>query len=279
MRRCLSAVTCSLLGFGAACAANKQVAQTLIPAPLVTALMGSGGVALAGTIPNYSVAALPPGYPKNLVPTGPVKIVGGMTTGDETVAVFADSTRRLAAIFEQLFVERGFKRPAPTVGSGFMPGSGPGFYFCDDSATVSVAPLTGENRTSARVTYRRVRGRPPCEMHQPLRSADGLKLPELKPPAGARVGASHGGGGSSEASSGAEITGTNLVPAAIVAHYADQLVAAGWTAAPPAISDRVVAQYFEAKDALGAPWEGVLMASGGKTTLSVSLAMHPRVNR
>jgi hypothetical protein len=261
------------------CAANKQVAQTFIPAPLVTALVGSGGGVSAGASPNYSVAALPAGYPRNLVPTGPVRIVGGMTAGDETVAVFSDSTRRLAAVFEELFVERGFKRPAPTVGSGFMPGSGPGFFFCDDSATVAVAPLTGENRGSARVTYRRVRGRPPCEMHQPLRSADGLKMPELKPPPGARVGASHGSGGTSEASSGAEITGTNLEATAIVAHYAGQLAAAGWTASPPAISDRVVAQYFEAKDASGVPWEGVLMALGSKTKLDVSLAMHPRVNR
>jgi hypothetical protein len=269
-------VAYSLFGFVTACAANKQVAQTVIPAPLVTALMGSGSGAPTSASPNYSVAALPSGYPTNLVPAGPVKIVGGMTTGDETVAVFADSTRRLAAVFEQLFVERGFKRPAPTVGSGFMPGSGAGFSFCGDSATVSVAPLMGENRSSARVTYRRVRGRPPCEMQQPLRSATGLKLPELTPPTGAHVGASHGSGGDSEASSGAEITGTNLVPATIVAHYADQLIAAGWTASPPAISDRVAAQYFEAKDATGAPWEGVLMASGSTTALAVSLTMHPR---
>lgn len=276
MRRSPPWAVYSLFAAVAGCAANRQVSSVSIPAPLVTALMANGGGVPTGTAPNYSVAELPSGYPRNLVPVGPVRIVGGMTTGDETVAVFSDSTRRLAAVFEQLFEQRGFTRPAPTVGSGFIPGSGPGYFFCNDSATVSVAPLLGENSASARVTYRRVRGRAPCEMHEPLRSADGLRLPELKPPAGAHVGSSHGSGGSSEASSNAQITGTSLVPAAIVAHYAEQLVAAGWTASPPAVSERVAAQYFEAKDAAGAPWEGVLMASGEKTAVSVSLAMHPR---
>jgi len=275
MRRSPPCVVYPLFAAIAGCAANKQVSSVSIPAPLVTALMANGGVVPTSTAPNYSVAELPSGYPRNLVPVGPVRIVGGMTTGDETVAIFSDSTRRLAAVFEQLFEQQGFTRPKPTAGTGFMPGSGPGFFFCNDSATVAVAPLLGENRASARVTYRRVRGRAPCEMHEPLRSADGLRLPELKPPVGARVGASHGGSGTSEVSSSAQITGTNLVPAAIVAHYAEQLVAAGWTASAPAISERVAAQYFEAKDAAGAAWEGVLVASGEKTAVSVSLAMHP----
>ena len=64
-----------------------------------------------------------------------------------------------------------------------------------------------------------------------------------------------------------------LLPSTILAHAA-QLVAAGWTAAAPAISERVAAQFFAAKDASGAPWEGVLMAVGSKTALTVSLAMH-----
>src|ERR1041385_5348854 len=150
MRRCSSWVVYSLLCAATGCASNRPVSTISIPAPLVTALMGSGGGVTTTPSPSYSVAELPAGYPRNLVPDGPVRVVGGMTTADETVAVFTDSTRRLAAVFEQLFEQRGFRRPAPTVGSGFMPGSGPGFFFCNDSASVSVSPLLGENRASAR---------------------------------------------------------------------------------------------------------------------------------
>ena len=199
-----------------------------------------------------------------------------MTTGDETVAVFADSTRRLAAVFEQLFAQTGFTRPPPTPGSGFSPGSGPYSHFCGDSGTVSVEPLSGSNRTFARVTYRRARGPGSCRL-EPAHSTGVLDLPELRAPAGVHVSRSGGGSGSDGVHSNAEMTGADLVPSTIIAHYAGQLVAAGWTAAPPALSERVAAQYFEAKDTSGAPWEGVLMASGSKNELTISLTMHARV--
>jgi hypothetical protein len=72
------------------------------------------------------------------------------------------------------------------------------------------------------------------------------------------------------------MTGTALAPSAVIAHYATQLVAAGWTAEAPAVSERVAAQFFETKDASDAPWEGVLMAVGSGTAITVSLSMHPR---
>ena len=268
----------SLLAIIGACAANTQAAPVSLPAPLVTALIDGRGLPTRPS-PDYAVGSLPPAYPATLVPAGPVRIVGGMTTGDEIVAVFADSTRRLAEVFERLFERVGFTRPPVTRGSGFSAGSGPYSFFCGDSGTVSVEPLTGPNRDFARVTYRRARGGRSCPAFEPVRSADQLTLPELKPPAGVSVSRTHGGSGSDGVNSTAEMNGANLVPSTVVAHYAAQLVAAGWTAAVPALSERVVAQYFEAKDASGGSWEGVLMASGGTRSLTVSLTMHPRASR
>jgi len=72
------------------------------------------------------------------------------------------------------------------------------------------------------------------------------------------------------------LPGTALVPSAILAHYAAQLIAAGWTAASPAISERVAAQFFEAKDGSGGVWEGLLTAIDNGTMKSASLAMHVR---
>jgi len=264
-----------LLAIGAGCAANKQGAPASLPAPLVSALIDDRGSPTRPS-PEYTVGKLPPGYPATLVPSGPVRIVGGMATGDQIIAVFADSTRRLAAVFEQLFEQAGFTRPAPSPGSGFSIGSGPYSFFCGDSGTVSAEPLMGSNRTFARVIYRRMRGAASCRMIERVASPNELKLPELRPPAGVHVARSHGESNSDGVTSSAEITGTALVASTVLAHYASELVAAGWTTATPAISERVAAQFFEAKDASGAPWEGVLMTSGGRTAQTVSLTMHPR---
>ena len=275
MRR-ISSSAAVLLVIVAGCVPKPQAAPSSIPIPLASALIDDRGSPTRAA-PKYSVGELPAGYPVVLAPTGPVRIVGGMTRDDEIVVVFADSTRRLAAVMEQLFQQRGYTRPQPTPGSGFSSGSGPYSYFCGDSGTVSVEPLTGSSRSFARVIYRRRQGLGSCPVFATARSAEELVLPELKPPGGARVSGSSGGSGSDGVHSSAEMTGADLSAATVAAHYAAQLVAAGWTAEPPAVSQRVAAQYFAAKDASGGSWEGVLMASGGKTALTVSLTMNRRV--
>jgi hypothetical protein len=199
-----------------------------------------------------------------------------MTAGDQITVVFADSTRRLAAVLEQLFQSAGFTRPAPSPGSGFSSGSGPYAFFCGDSAMVSADPLTGSDHYFARVSYRRLRGRASCPAFSRAPSQQQLQLPELTPPAGVHVRGSHGGGSDGAVNSSAEMTGTALVPSAMLAHYAAQLVAVGWTAAAPAVSERVAAQFFETKDSSGARWEGVLMTVGNGTAITASLTMHPR---
>lgn len=247
-----------------------------IPAPLAAALMDDRNPTRATR--EFTVGALPSAFPSTLVPAGPVRIVGGMTAGDEIMVVFSDSTRRLTAVLEQQFEQAGFTRPAARPGSGFSPGSGPYTYFCKDSTSVSAEPLTGSDRNLARVSYRRMRGGNLCAPgpRGPRPSQEYLRLPALRPPPGVQVGGSGGGGGSDGVNSRGEISGTALVPGVIVAHYAAQLVAAGWTALEPAVSARVAAQFFEAKDASGATWEGVLMAAGSGTTISLTLNMQPR---
>ena len=174
-----SFIAAFLPAVGAGCAANKQGAPATLPTPLVTALMDDRS-SPTRPAPDYTVGKLPPGYPVTLVPSGPVRIVGGMTTGNEVIAIFADSTRRLAAVFEQLFEQAGFTRPAPTPRIGvFISASGPYSFFCGDSGTVSAEPLVGSNRSFARVSYRRMQGavlssvRPGAIPHE-------LPLPELK---------------------------------------------------------------------------------------------------
>ena len=275
MRQRSVSVPASLLLIAAGVSGGGRPTPASIPAPLAAALIDDRGSPGRAT-PEFTVGTLPRGYPAALVPPGPVRIVGGMTAGDQITVIFADSTRRLAAVLEQHFEQVGFTRPAPSPRSGFSSRSGPYSFFCKDSATVSAEPLTGSERHLARVSYRRVRGHSPCARFEPEPPQDDLRLPPLTPPPGVHVrrgGASSVGG---EVTSQAELSGTALVPSAIVAHYAAQLVAAGWTPSEPAISARVAAQFFEAKDAAGATWEGVLVAAGSETALKVKLNMQRR---
>ena len=103
-----SLVIVLLVGGGTVSAAQSPV--TTLPEALVTALMGSSS-RISSQHPIYFVGQVPSGYPAALVPSGPVTLVGGMRDGSQTVAVFADSTRRLAAVFEQLFEAAGYRRP------------------------------------------------------------------------------------------------------------------------------------------------------------------------
>ena len=271
-------VSSALAALVAGCAANRQAAPPAIPEPLASALITNPFSSSRGEA-NFAVGKLPAAYPVRLVPSGPVTIVGGMTTRDETVAVFADSTRRLAAVFQQLFEQAGYARPPQSPSRGFSSPVGPSISYCGDSGTVSVEPLTGSNRTFARVQFRPSHTGNPCRAMERVIQPNELTLPPLAPPPGAHVGRWGGNGGTSVVSSNAEITGADLVPSAIVAHYAAQLVAAGWTAETPAISDHVAAQWFAAKDSSGAPWDGVLVASGSRSKLNLALTMNPRGGR
>jgi hypothetical protein len=232
---------------------------------------------------QFSVGVLPPGYPTTLVPSGPVHIVGGMTSAaGEMIVVLADSTRRLPAVMEQLFEQNGFTRPPPSRGSGFSPGFGSSSsYFCKDSAMVLAMPLAGAERNFVRITYRVSHGRfGGCGGMRPSYATSEsdvrLELPPLTAPSGVRVGLSGGGGSSSGVHSDAEMTGQGIVVADVLSHYSKQLVAAGWTASAPAIGERLAAQFFEAKDAKGGAWEGVLMVAGTATAIKLSLEMNPR---
>ncbi|WP_309672716.1 hypothetical protein, partial [Gemmatimonas sp.] len=242
----------------------------------VTALLDGRSSALRAS-PSYAVGELPLGFPSALVPSGPVHIVGGMAMGDDMVAIFADSTRRLAAAFEDVFAGAGYTRPVARQGAGFSSGSGSSAVFCSDSATVFAEPLLRTNRALTRVTYSRLRNGVSCTglvIERPDPSA--LALPELLPLAGTYVRSSRGGSGGGSVESEAQMSGTALVPSVILAHYAAQLVAAHWIAAAPAVSERVAAQHFEAKGEMGAVWEGVLMAVGNDRALTLSLQMRQR---
>lgn len=264
-----------MLTLALAPSARAQTPQAELPRQLVTALL-SGSERLTTMPPvEYFVGTVPAGFPAALVPSAPAVALGAVRSGGHIIVIFSDTTRRLPAILEQQFEEAGYKRPAPTPGSGFSGASGPYRFFCRDSASVSVEPLVGPERHMARVSYRVTRGRMCADFVRPPSRTGTLRLPALKPPTNAHV-ASSGGGAGDEVTARAVVTGEALSAPAVLAHYASQLIDAGWKTGAPAVGARVATQFFEAVDDAGGQWQGTLLVSGFDDKLHLSIVMRPR---
>jgi hypothetical protein len=251
-----------------------------LPTPLVAALL-QDKVGYRGEAPNLVVGRVPPGYPAKLIPDAPARIVGGMAGLSEVYAVFEDSTRRVAAIMEDLFVREGYVKPPARPGSGFSPGFSPGSSFCGDSGSAEITSLSGPQRHMARVRFQRGTRASCSGQFQVAESPPQVRLiiPPLKPPPGARVGVSGGGGGSTDVNSRVQLTRTELTPLAIVLHYGDQLRAAGWTGSEPAVSGESAVQFLTARDSSGAAWSGTLSVVRAGTGVSVDIGMRPSPRR
>jgi hypothetical protein len=97
-----------------------------------------------------------------------------------------------------------------------------------------------------------------------------LKLPTLKPPAGAEPRSLSSGYGG-EISSSVKLE-TTLTPAEVYAHYAAQLMAAGWTSLETATLKVGALGVFESKDAGGKAWRLLLLVTpNGSGFVSASL--------
>jgi hypothetical protein len=195
-----------------------------------------------------------------------------MHDGREMLVVFEDSTRRVAADLVDALERAGYERPAPQPGRGFMTGT-PASGFCGDSGIVNVESLGGAQRYMARVSYRRLT--PPSRCGGGVENAPvkQLNIPALTAPSGTSLRTAGSGSGSNEVHSTGVLTGASVTPAAAVAHFASQLTAAGWVGAPPALSEKVVAQYFEARDERGALWSGTITATRYSNGMSVAIGM------
>jgi hypothetical protein len=253
-----------------ASACSRRAASTqpqALPMPLVSALMGQGESRKL----QYTVGSLPAAFPTVLRPPATVTIVGGMERGQQVIGVFADSSRPLAVVFENLFEQAGLKRQIERRPSGFSGRFGATGQFCNDTSFAFVNSTAEPNVVS--VSYYRGRG---MTCGEDSAVGPDLEIPPLTPPPGVRVPSSGGGSGSRGVDARAEMTGTNLKTGPILGHYSAQLVAAGWKADPPAISEHVSAQFFEARTATGQVWIGTMIITGTDTALSLTINMHPR---
>ncbi|MCC6242690.1 MAG: hypothetical protein IT353_07595 [Gemmatimonadaceae bacterium] len=256
-------------------APTAAAAPTTLPLPLVRALLNDRMNATTGG-PQFYVGTLPPGFPAALVPPGPVQVIGSVHTEREMVIVLADSTRRLADVVVSNAMQNGYQRPPTAMGRGFANTIEASGYLCGDNAMLNVAQLTGQERHVAKL-YVSFGQSGACVPSAPYRMMQSdttiLALPSLTPPPGAHVSSGGGGRGRDGVDARAVVTQTSLSIEAVLAHYAAQLVAARWSADTPGLSQRAAVQYFEAADATGARWNGLLTATATNNTITVTLSM------
>jgi hypothetical protein len=101
-----------------------------------------------------------------------------------------------------------------------------------------------------------------------------LVLPALRAPYGlASRGSTSSGGGRNSVDASTRFDSTTMTPEALLAHYARQLVDAGWTSYSPAAHRTFSAQLFEARDELGRTWRGTLMVVPSGASRAISLTM------
>lgn len=264
-----------LLVLVAAAPLQAQNAPAALPAALPTSLVAAlfSGAPPAGRGPTYTVGEPPAGWPMELWPPGSAA-VGGMTEGRMLVAVFADTSRQPLTSYLTLLRAAGFTQPARRE-SGFVSSPSPFSWYCRDSATVTARTAPSPTGVSyLRVSY--VAGnRTSCSLPEarlPRRTAT-LELPALPPPPGLQSVRAGSGGSSDGVSAETSLSGTSLTPAAVLAHYARLLAAAGWTASASVADSSSAVQLFRARDTGGHPWQGALSVFATATGRNVSLDM------
>jgi hypothetical protein len=264
------------------CALSAQGANGDLPAPLVTALLT--GLFGGPVRTSFTVDTVPGGWPAVLLPDAPARVIGGMRTR-QLVAVFGDSaSRKPLAAYEAQLVRLGWKQPVSEQERGF--GGGLGLMaasvadgrWCRDSAFVQVtAAPAPAGLQFMRITYW-PDSRGLCEPARARRTAT-LQLPALTPPRGVHAIGTGSGSGGDQVEGQARLTGVKSTVAELLAHYAAQLVAAGWTAFATASQASVGVQPFEARDSTGTVWRGGLVAAELTGGHDISLRMVSTVSR
>ena len=275
------AVLLSLLLLGLAGRAPAAGAQRgrpeegTVPRELVFALLAPYAERPGMEPPQLLVGRVPEGLPPGVVPrTAGAVVLGALaypTRGpgprrSTIVVTVPDSAPAALAGYERALGAAGWRRFAGFEDrGGFVPvPMSRTLILCRDSAAIT-AWATPRPRGGAhmRVSVAEGERAGPCvqaRRRPPFEDPDAPPFPRLTPPEGVE---SHGGGSMGSSNGSREIAtrlGTTLSPAALVAHYAAQLRAAGWAAGDSLAGADVAARAFEVRDARGRQWRGLLTA-------------------
>lgn len=250
MRR--SMVLAAVLSLAVPNVGVAQAGSASVPRDLVLVLLGGDRVDQAifvGALPAELTGDIP-------VPEG-ARVVGGVF-GPTSGTVVMEGGGPLGDLLEAF----GFSESVPPrTGGGFVATSewGASIWCREDYALNSSTPSI-EGRTYHRAQYvRRDAARSWCDMDFERAGRDfaDLTLPSLRPPPGARVQPTGGGGSMDSAETEAKVE-SPLGLEAIFDHYALQLAEAGWVSQGQALGDGVATGRWDTRDEEGEPVVGTL---------------------
>jgi hypothetical protein len=231
--------------------------------------------------------ATPRGWPKALTPGSPVRVVGGGGFGPLRVAVFEFPRKQsVGATMERVAKTAGLSRAekGSIPGGGFIQGSvvpQGALAFCGASGAViaNVVDSTPTGRLVSVLWTSEREALSTCRTAEARESSPPLAIPILTAPAGVKL--RPGGSGFSDG----HIETTARVDTAytaelLLAHYATQLTAAGWTVTPSsARGEGIALRQLTTKDSQGELWHGALIIITGGREREVTLRMvHDRKN-
>jgi hypothetical protein len=279
----------SLLG-GEVCDAQRQPAS--IPTVVAESMTLYFGTSMFG-MPSYTVNAAPPGWPKELIPAK-ARLIGGSMLGSveefriRTLVVEMPAGPDPLAVIRAMADKAGYsiRAPADSSQGGFVESSGVSrqMPLCKGKiSSLAFAALDSISapRVIALQFYDGEVARQQCDAVERYRARFGSRErfgPKNMPSLVAPGGVSSTGGSSSWGGLSGTMTSillTTMPSDSIIAHYARQLVAAGWTPDGAALANRVVGlQKFRFTDG-GEPWSALVMveAVGNRRDVTLRLAM------
>ena len=262
--------------------ASAQEAVETIPVALARALTDGFGSGMPGDEARFVVGRLPEGVPAEAIPVGAV-VTGGMASGMRATAVAVvrggDYRSTLAAIGERL---RGASwepsaRRSMSVFDAQMSArfgeSGPPSSFCKDGTSLILNLSAVPSRdASLRVDVNRGSAAFDCRGVGAARLVSGVPLPEMTAPTGAMLDPS-GSSSSQDHFESRTLVETSLDLAALVEHYATQLVKHGWVAGERTSCEGVATRALHFQDARGRTWHGAVVVTviPGRTARELAL--------
>jgi hypothetical protein len=222
---------------------------------------------MSGDEAEVAVGRLPDRLATELRPLADARVVGSMISRRFSVSAMVLPGQR-AEVHERVLarlIEAGWtRRPEPARRSG-------GFEMAERGRETPVSlcspddhnlQLTADRHAGDSTVVSLVLvsgmvsscGDPELTPRPPYREAP---IPALQAPAGSRHGGGGSGGSAWESYTAARLS-TDMTPAALIAHYAAQLLAQGWRAGVQAESNDVAIQVFRMTDANRVAWQSVL---------------------
>ena len=260
---------------------SGQTPAAQVPPALATALLATRNFGVASNV-QYFVDSPPPGWQATGLPPVKAPVLGGMSADGMLVTVFTDTTKRMLSAYRQTLDSAGWAQPSyAEERGGFVESSTPngpmvrfvGSTVCHGTESASVTPGSGGPLSGIVVVAVQLYNRQ-CDPADRIRNIPRtLAIPVLMaPPQSLWRGTSTGGGGDYVALS-AQYQDATTPPPAMLAHFATQLIDAGWTPAESAERERFAARMFDARDAESREWTGALTVTASGKVRVVTLTM------